>query len=368
MATASVRRSARSRARSARRFRRSRSASSTGRRDGPAHPQVVERPLERLGDRRGRRAAARDRGPRPSARAAQHVARRIGQGAWTTGAAPFAYRSRMATLARRTSRRSASGGGRGRRCDDHHSAPQTPAPLWQVRHGGDGYDDGRVAAARDLDHPVTFHAGVSPRRPSRSPPDAAPPGPRRARPVAVARAHAAGRGDPRKIIADGCTIEQVAFPRRAGTRSPAASPTRRSGRLPAVLARTDTGRAASRSRSRTQKKAIASGAEQRSRAHALPLQRRHNAGADRRDHVRIGRGSLRRQHRIEHRARFTDAEAELGFQELLRLSMWNTVRAVDFLLAADMDPAHRHQQRQRQRHAKYCCPRSTIASPPPSRR
>ena len=33
---------------------------------------------------------------------------------------------------------------------------QSVAPLWQVRHAGDGFDDGRVAAARDLDHPTTF--------------------------------------------------------------------------------------------------------------------------------------------------------------------------------------------------------------------
>ena len=33
---------------------------------------------------------------------------------------------------------------------------QSAPPLWQVRHAGDGFDDGRVAAARDLDHPATF--------------------------------------------------------------------------------------------------------------------------------------------------------------------------------------------------------------------
>src|SRR5687768_11355537 len=35
-------------------------------------------------------------------------------------------------------------------------AAQQASPLWQVRRAGDGLDDGRVAAARDLDHPTTF--------------------------------------------------------------------------------------------------------------------------------------------------------------------------------------------------------------------
>src|SRR5688572_23511032 len=35
-------------------------------------------------------------------------------------------------------------------------AAQEGGALWQVRRSGDGFDDGRVAAARDLDHPATF--------------------------------------------------------------------------------------------------------------------------------------------------------------------------------------------------------------------
>ena len=223
---------------------------------------------------------------------------------------------------------------------------QTPGPLWQVRHAGDGFDDGRVAAARDLDHPATFTPAFATKAewmaraqtlrrqvrvalglwpwPARTPLDA------------VVRG---------KIVRDGYTIEHVAFESVPGhwVTGNLYRPTGRSGRLPAVLAphgHWPGGRHQEISVDEA-KKAVASGGEQTFETARYPLQARPamlarmGVIAFAWDMVGYADSTA-----IEHRAGFTDADAELRLQSFLGLSMWNAVRAVDFLLTLpDVDPA-----------------------------
>src|SRR5262245_15512973 len=86
------------------------------------------------------------------------------------------------------------------------------AELWQVRPAGAGFDDGRVAAARDLDHPVVFTPAFASKADWMTRADAL------RRQVRVALGlwpwpertplNAIVRG---RIARDGYTIEQVAF-------------------------------------------------------------------------------------------------------------------------------------------------------------
>ena len=225
------------------------------------------------------------------------------------------------------------------------SAPRAE-PLWQVRHSGDGFDDGRVAAARDLDHPATFTPAFA----TKAEWMARAATLRRQVRVALgmwpwpARTplEALVRG---KIVRDGYTIEQVAFESVPGhwVTGNLYRPTGRSGRLPAVLAphgHWPGGRHQEISLDDA-KKAMASGAEQTMESARYPLQARPamlarmGVIAFAWDMVGYADSTA-----IAHRAGFTDAEAELRLQSFLGLSMWNAVRAVDFLLTLpDVDPA-----------------------------
>ena len=223
---------------------------------------------------------------------------------------------------------------------------QGTAPLWQVRHAGDGLDDGRVAAARDLDHPTTFTPAFATKAEWMARAEVL------RRQVRVALGlwpwpertplNATVRG---RIVRDGYTIEHVAFESVPGhwVTGSLYRPTGRSGRLPAVLAphgHFPGGRHQERS-VEDAKKDIASGAEGTLESARYPLQARPAMLA------RMGVIAFAwdvigyaDSTAIEHRAGFTDAEAELRLQSFLGLSMWNAVRAVDFLLTLpDVDPA-----------------------------
>ena len=223
---------------------------------------------------------------------------------------------------------------------------QDAGPLWQVRHAGDGFDDGRVAAARDLDHPATFTPAFATKAEWMARAQTL----RRQVRVALglwpwpARTplEAVVRG---KIVRDGYTIEQVAFESVPGhwVTGNLYRPTGRTGRLPAVLAphgHWPGGRHQEISVAEA-KKAVASGGEQTFETARYPLQARPamlarmGVIAFAWDMVGYADSTA-----IEHRAGFTDAEAELRLQSFLGLSMWNAVRAVDFLLTLpDVDPA-----------------------------
>src|SRR6187549_1208883 len=223
---------------------------------------------------------------------------------------------------------------------------QSVAPLWQVRHAGDGFDDGRVAAARDLDHPTTFTPAFATKAEWMARADTL------RRQVRVALGlwpwpertplNATVRGT---IDRDGYTIEQVAFESVPGhwVNGNLYRPKGRTGRLPAVLAphgHWPGGRHQERSLDDA-KKELASGGEQYLESARYALQARPamlarmGVIAFAWDMVGYADSTA-----IAHRAGFTDAEAELRLQSFLGLSMWNAVRAVDFLLTLpDVDPA-----------------------------
>jgi dienelactone hydrolase len=223
---------------------------------------------------------------------------------------------------------------------------QDVGPLWQVRRAGDGFDDGRVAAARDLDHPTVFTPAFATKADWMARADVL----RRQVRVALglwpwperAPLHAIVRG---RIVRDGYTIEHVAFESVPGhwVTGSLYRPTGRSGRLPAVLAphgHFPGGRHQERS-VEDAKKELASGAEQTLESARYALQARPamlarmGVIAFAWDMVGYADSTA-----IEHRAGFTDADAELRLQSFLGLSMWNAVRAVDFLLTLpDVDPA-----------------------------
>jgi dienelactone hydrolase len=225
-------------------------------------------------------------------------------------------------------------------------AGEAPAPLWQVRRAGDGFDDGRVAAARDLDRPTVFAPTFASKADWTARADAL------RRQVRVALGlwpwpertplNAIVRG---RIVRDGYTIEHVAFESVPGhwVTGSLYRPTGRTGRLPAVLAphgHFPGGRHQERPVDDAQK-AIAAGAERTLESARYPLQARPvtlarmGVIAFAWDVVGYADSTA-----IEHRAGFTDADAELRLQSFLGLVMWNAVRAVDFLLTLpDVDPA-----------------------------
>jgi dienelactone hydrolase len=225
-------------------------------------------------------------------------------------------------------------------------AAQDAGPLWQVRRAGDGFDDGRVAAARDLDHPTVFTPSFATKADWMARADAL----RRQVRVALglwpwperSPLNATVRG---RIARDGYTIEHVAFESVPGhwVTGSLYRPTGRTGRLPAVLAphgHFPGGRHQERSADDA-KKELASGAEQTLEGARYALQARPamlarmGVIAFAWDMVGYADSTA-----IAHRAGFTDADAELRLQSFLGLSMWNAVRAVDFLLALpDVDPA-----------------------------
>jgi len=219
-------------------------------------------------------------------------------------------------------------------------------PLWQVRHAGDGFDDGRVAAARDLDHPATFRPTFATKADWTTRADSL------RRQVRVALGlwpwpdrtplHPSVRGP---IARDGYTVEQVAFESVPGhvVTGNLYRPTGRTGRLPAVLAphgHWPGGRWQERSDDDV-KKELASGAEQFADSARYALQARPATLA--RMGVIVFAWDLigyADSSAIPHREGFTDAQAELRQQSFLGLQMWNAMRAVDFLLARpDVDPA-----------------------------
>jgi dienelactone hydrolase len=223
---------------------------------------------------------------------------------------------------------------------------QDAGPLWQVRHPGDGFDDGRVAAARDLDHPTVFTPAFKTKAEWMARADVLRgqvrvalglwPWPERT-PL-----NASVRG---RIVRDGYTIEHVAFESVPGhwVTGSLYRPTGRRGRLPAVLAphgHFPGGRHQERTAADAQKD-IASGAERTLESARYQLQARPAMLAQMGviafawDMVGYADSTT-----IAHRAGFTDADAELRLQSFLGLTMWNAVRAVDFLLTLpDVDPA-----------------------------
>jgi dienelactone hydrolase len=225
-------------------------------------------------------------------------------------------------------------------------AAQDAGPLWQVRHAGDGFADGRVAAARDLDHPVTFTPAFKTRDEWLARADVL------RRQVRVALGlwpwpertplNAIVRG---RIVRDGYTIEHVAFESVPGhwVTGSLYRPTGQAGRVPAVLAphgHWPGGRHQKRSLVEARAE-LKSGGETRLDSARYALQARPamlarmGVIAFAWDMVGYADSTA-----IEHRAGFTDADAELRLQSFLGLSMWNAVRAVDFLLTLpDVDPA-----------------------------
>lgn len=218
--------------------------------------------------------------------------------------------------------------------------------LWQVRRPGDGFDDGRVAAARDLDHPVVFTPAFASKAEWMTRADAL------RRQVRVALGlwpwpdrtplNASVRG---RVARDGYTIEMVAFESVPGywVTGNLYRPTGRSGRLPAVLAphgHWPGGRFQERSMEDARKE-MDSGAEQTLEGARYPLQARPAMLA--RMGVIVFAWDLigyADSTAIPHREGFTDAAAELRQQNFLGLQMWNAVRAVDWLATLpDVDPA-----------------------------
>jgi dienelactone hydrolase len=220
------------------------------------------------------------------------------------------------------------------------------AALWQVRRPGDGFDDGRVAAAKDLDHPAVFTPAFASKAEWMTRADAL----RRQVRVALGlwpwpdrtplNATVHGR-----TARDGYTVEMVAFESVPGhwVTGNLYRPTGRSGRLPAVLAphgHWPGGRFQERSLDDARKE-MASGAEQTLEGARYPLQARPAMLA--RMGVVVFAWDLigyADSTAIEHRKGFTDANAELRLQSFLGLQMWNAVRAVDWLTSLpDVDPA-----------------------------
>ncbi len=216
-----------------------------GGRDRPPHPQVVERPLEGLGNRQLRQEQGQNRGTGAERQggadgggasgSGRGHEQQAGRGPCARGAA-LAYNRAHADV--NTKRRGARRGGR--RLDAAASAQaQDAGPLWQVRRAGDGFDDGRVAAARDLDHPPAFTPAFQTKAEWTARADAL------RRQVRVALGlwpwpertplNATVRG---RIVRDGYTIEHVAFESVPGhwVTGSLYRPTGRGGRLPAVLA------------------------------------------------------------------------------------------------------------------------------------
>ena len=223
---------------------------------------------------------------------------------------------------------------------------QESSPLWQVRRVGDGFDDGRVAAARDLDHPAVFTPAFKTKAEWTTRADALRrqvrvslglwPWPKRAPLNAIVRG---------RVVRDGYTIEHVAFESVPGhwVTGSLYRPTGKTGRLPAVLAphgHWPGGRHQERSLDEA-KKELASGGETRLESARYALQARPamlaRMGVIAFAWDMIGYADSTA---IEHRVGFTDAAAELRLQSFLGLTMWNAVRAVDFLLTLpDVDPA-----------------------------
>ena len=315
-----------------------------GRRDGPAHPQVVDRPLERLGDRQVGEQQPQDRGSEAQRQGGADGGGATGSGRGHASGAGSPTIAACRTLARSVAALAvAAAVGIGVMAV---AGAQSAGPLWQVRHAGDGFDDGRVAAARDLDHPATFTPAFATKAEWMARAETL------RRQVRVALGlwpwpertplNAVVRG---RIVRDGYTIEHVAFESVPGhwVTGSLYRPTGRSGRLPAVLAphgHWPGGRHQERSADDA-KKEMASGAEQTIESARYPLQARPamlarmGVIAFAWDMVGYADSTA-----IEHRAGFTDADAELRLQSFLGLSMWNAVRAVDFLLTLpDVDPA-----------------------------
>lgn len=226
--------------------------------------------------------------------------------------------------------------------------PNAPSgdPVWQVRRAGDGFDDGRVAAARDLDHPTAFTPAFATKADWTARADDLRrqvrvslglwPWPERTPLNATIGA---------RVARDGYTVEPVAFESAPGhwVTGSLYRPTGRTGRLPAVLAphgHWPGGRFQERS-IEDAKKELASGAEQTMEGARYPLQARPAMLA------RLGVIAFAwdmigyaESTAIPHREGFTDAEAEQRLQNFLGLQMWSAVRAVDWLTSLpDVDPA-----------------------------
>jgi cephalosporin-C deacetylase-like acetyl esterase len=223
---------------------------------------------------------------------------------------------------------------------------QDTAPLWQVRRAGDGFDDGRVAGARDLDHPTVFTPAFATKADWSARADALRrqvrvslglwPWPERTPLNAVV-------GPP--VAREGYTVHSVAFESVPGhwVTGSLYRPPGRTGRLPAVLAphgHWPGGRFQERSLEDA-KKELASGAEQTMEGARYPLQARPAMLA------RLGVITFAwdmigyaESTAIPHREGFTDAEAEQRLQNFLGLQMWSAVRALDWLVSLpDVDPA-----------------------------
>jgi hypothetical protein len=225
-------------------------------------------------------------------------------------------------------------------------AAQADAPLWQVRRVGDGFDDGRVAAVRDLDHPTPFTPAFKSKEEWTGRADVLRrqvrvalglwPWPRRTPLNTIVKG---------RIDRDGYTIERVAFESVPGhwVSGNLYRPTGSAGRLPVVLAphgHWEGGRLMERSDADVQKE-LASGGEQTREGARYPLQARPAMLA--RMGVIVFAWDLvgyAESTAIAHRAGFTDAAAEQRLQSFLGLQMWNAVRAVDWLVdRPDVDPA-----------------------------
>ena len=222
----------------------------------------------------------------------------------------------------------------------------TGTPLWQVRRAGDGFDDGRVAAARDLDHPAPFTPSFA----SKAEWAARAEDLRRQVRVSLGLWPWPERTPLNAVVGppvarDGYTVEAVAFESVPGhwVTGSLYRPTGRTGRLPAVLAphgHWPGGRFQERSIDEA-KKELASGAEQTMEGARHPLQARPamlarlGVMAFAWDMVGYAESTA-----IPHREGFTDADAEGRLQSFLGLQMWNAVRAVDWLTSRpDVDPA-----------------------------
>ena len=280
---------------------------------------------------------------------------------------------------------------------------QGAAPLWQVRHTGDGFDDGRVAAARARRwrRPSASASWPSPARsmPDRSGRCATPAtasttaaSPRRATSITRRRSRRRSPRRPSGWRAPTTLRRQVRValglwpwpertplqrgrprtdrPRRLhdrarrlreragalGHRQPV--PPDRPHRPPARgagAARTLAGRTASGALGRRREEGDGVGRRADARGRALSAAgAAGDAGADGRDRVRVGHGRLRRQHRDRAPRRLHRRRRRAAAPELPRAL--DVERGARRRLPADAarrrPGAHRHQRRQRRRHAE----------------